>query len=421
MKKSVSGLKFCMGGLVTALSLFCSNAHASLEYRQVTAEGRGPSLGAAVNEALVEAVGQVNGKTVDASSMLSSIDLSSSDGEEEKHFSSEAFQRSVASATKGAVASYDIVSSSETETGRWNVTVTAKVAKYKRSAKSQRKRIAVMPLEISASQFSFSQQAKDSREAVRVLGDSLNARLVQSRRFTVLDRSYQKNLLNENKLILSGNTRVEEAARLGEELVSDYLVVGSLEDVSLKEKSHTFPSGKVVRSYAGTVSVSIRLIEVATRQVAWAEVLNVSVSSKSKEASTSEIMEPVADQISEKILDAIYPIIVVQVRGDLVILGQGGEGIKEGERYKVYRYGDRMVDPYNGEFLGREEIYCADIEVERVLSKQSYAKVLSSDVDLAAAFAPKTLVCRSAGMGRDAVSTGKQRMESVKKLLDSNW
>jgi hypothetical protein len=64
-------------------------------------------------------------------------------------------------------------------------------------------------------------------------------------------------------------------------------------------------------------------------------------------------------------------LVVLVLQGDQVVLGQGGEGIKEGSHYKVFRYGERIVDPYNGEFLGREEIYCAEIEVERVLPKQA--------------------------------------------------
>jgi curli biogenesis system outer membrane secretion channel CsgG len=397
----------------------CSSLFAELEYHEITVEGRGPTLGAAVNEALIEAVGQVNGKTVDATSMLSSAEVSTAKGDNVDYYLSESFRRSVASATKGVVASYEIIDSHE-ETGRWYVQVRAQIGKYKLTEKSQRKRIAVVPLRVTFGRFAFDQQARDNRDAARILADNISARLTQSRRFAVLDRNYQNDTVGEKQLILSDDVRPEEVARLGEQLVADYLVVGTLEGVALKEKNHTFPSGKVVRNYGGTVSVSFRVIEVATRQVALAEVLNVPIYSKTQDVNIPEVLMPVADQVSEEILSAIYPILVVQVRDDQVVLGQGGDGIKVGDRFRVFRYGERMIDPYNGEFLGREEIYCAEVEVERVLPRQSYARIVNSEVDLAPAFAPKTLVCRSAG--EQEVKKQKQaKRNASNESLDSDW
>ena len=129
---------------------------------------------------------------------------------------------------------------------------------------------------------------------------------------------------------------------------------------------------------------------------------------------------PVADEVCEKVLSAIYPLIVVQVNGDRLVLGQGGDGIKEGSRYNVYRYGERMVDPYNGEFLGRNEIYCAEIEVERVLPKQSYAKVVQSDVDLSSVFAPKTLVCRALSE-KEKYAARSARRNTQSESLKNDW
>ena len=405
--------------LLTGLFI-CSTGFALMEYHEVTVEGRGPTLGAAINEALVEAIGQVNGKAVDASSILSSAELSTAKGNKVTYFSSESFQRNIASATKGVVSSYEVLDSSETSGGRWQVRVCAKVGKYKRSAKSQRKRIAVMPLRVSKARFSVDGHAFDKREAVRLLGEQVNARLVQSRRFTVLDRDYQREVVGEKKLILAGDVPLEEMVRLGEELVADYIVVGTIENIRMESREKKFPSGRTINSCGGAVSVSFRVIEIATRQVALASVLDIPVSVGASSATAVAVLMPVADEVCEKILNAIYPLIVVKVSGDQVVLGQGGDGIKEGTHYKVYRYGERMVDPYNGEFLGREEIYCAEIVVERVLSKQSYARVVQSDIDLASVFAPKTLVCR-AFSERENREGRSARQKAQRESLKNDW
>ena len=422
MKNITPDLKKWRRGLWVLLSglFICSNGFASLEYHEVTVEGRGGTLGVAINEALAEAIGQVNGKAIEASSMLSAAELSTVKGNDAEYFASESFQRDIASATKGVVSSYEVLDSSETSGGRWVVHVCAKIGKYKRSAKSKRKRIAIMPLRVSMSRFTVNGEAFNKQEAVRLLGEQINARLVQSRRFTVLDRDYQQETLDEKSLILSGDVPTEEMARLGEELVADYIVVGTIEDIWLESREKKFPSGRTINSCGGTVSVSFRIIEIATRQVALASVVDVLVSCGTSSFSAVKILMPVADEVSEKILNAIYPLIVVQVSGDRVVLGQGGDGIKEGAHYKVYRYGERMLDPYNGEFLGREEIYCAEIEVERVLPKQAYARVVQSEVELASVFAPKTLVCRALSE-RDQKEKRMEERKEKQKSLENDW
>lgn len=422
MKDIGSDLKIWRAGLLVFLSglFICSSGFASLEYHEITVEGRGPTLGAAINEALSEAIGQVNGKAVEASSVLSAAELSTAKGDDVDYFSSESFQRDIASATKGVVSSYEVLDSSETSGGRWQVSVCAKIGKYKRSAKSKRKRIAIMPLRVSKSHFTVDGQAFNKQEAVRLLGEQVNARLVQSRRFTVLDRDYQRETLGEKGLILSGDVPTEEMARLGEELVADYIVVGMIENIWLESREKKFPSGRTINSCGGTVSISFRVVEIATRQVALASVLDVPVSCGASSATAVSVLMPVADEVSEKILNAIYPLIVVRVSGEQVVLGQGGDGIKEGTRYKVYRYGERMVDPYNGEFLGREEIYCAEIEVERVLPKQAYARVVQSVVELSSVFAPKTLVCRELSE-RNQKETRTEKRKAQHESLENDW
>ena len=64
-----------------------------------------------------------------------------------------------------------------------------------------------------------------------MLAQSLVTKLVQSRRFTVLDREYVETL-GEKSSFNNPNLPVTEIARLGQDLVADY-IVGTLENLAI--------------------------------------------------------------------------------------------------------------------------------------------------------------------------------------------
>ena len=75
----------------------------------------------------------------------------------------------------------------------------------------------------------------------------------------------------ELKLIQGADFKLEELARLGNRVGTDYLIVGTLiaADESLKTmKMKT--TGKVFRSKISDVRVSVRVIDVATSRIAYA-------------------------------------------------------------------------------------------------------------------------------------------------------
>lgn len=77
-----------------------------IEYLDTKGVGRGASENAAVESAIIECVSQVNGLAISTKSQFDAVE-SISDNES---FSSQKLQKRVASATKGVVASYEIVS-----------------------------------------------------------------------------------------------------------------------------------------------------------------------------------------------------------------------------------------------------------------------------------------------------------------------
>lgn len=388
--------------LTLGLSLWGPAAEAKVAYHTVECAGTGATLNAAIRDALDEAIGRINGRSIETKKQLESIEVAVADNNSEAFLSAEAYKSSVKTATKGVVSGYDILSKTQNEAGSWETTLRVKVVKYV-AANSNRKRIAVWPLATSGTPCLIDGKAVDKGKIGRLLTQNIVSSLVQSRRFTVLDREYIGELAGERALVEADEVPVEEMARLGQTLVADYLLTGIVERLTYAEKKIRMQSsGRELTSRQGHAEISIRLVDVATRKIAFADFLKLRVNESDLqryganfhgEGVESVLAMVVADRVGRKILEAIYPVLIVSVHQETVTLGQGGSQLKKGDLLDVFRYGKRLVDPYTKEYIGREEILVGRLEVARVDAKQSQARVLTSEIDLARNFQDKKFVC----------------------------
>jgi curli biogenesis system outer membrane secretion channel CsgG len=414
--------------------LICPFTWGQIEYHDVDATGSGTTVNNAINDALGEAIGRINGKSIETESQLKNVEVTSVENNNVDYFASEAFQQAVKSATKGAVSSYEVISQNE-QGGLWEVTVRAKVAKYKRSSSSNRKRIAVMPLWSSSKEFSIDGQPTNADQVLRILGQNLVSQLVQSRKFTVLDREFIEETVGEKAMITNGDVSVDEMAKMGQELVADYILVGILENLSFQTSEMKMrTSDRTIKTRSGLVEMSYRIIDVPTRQIKYADHARINITEADlRNLDNSLVTNNIdsamtiiaADAISKKVLNAIYPMLVVSVRGESVTLNQGGEMLKVGDQFEVFEYGEKMIDPYTKESLGREEVYRATIELSRVNPKSSYAKIIESEVDLSEVFRPKGLVCRplsnQENQQSEAIKEVTERQKKRSKSRDEDW
>jgi len=415
--------------------LYSSFATAGLAYRDVRTMGRGSTLAEAINSAISEAVSRVNGKSIETTTELQKVAMSVATQDDERYLTGDVYKKRIATATKGVVSSYDVIKQERKSDTAWEVTLMVKVATYKRGKASKRKRIAVMPLRVAKKEFIVDNQPIDKMSISKQLENNIVTYLVQSRKFTVLDRDYMREVTDEKQIITEGQTPVEEMARLGQELVADYILVGNLEDLgfgTVKVKMKT--SSAEFEKVSGVAEFSYRIIDVATRQVAFADHVSLRASAMDlKELRTTGVEKKpavllakiIARRVGQKVLDAIYPILLIKANERGVFLGQGGSSLKKGDRLDVFQYGERMVDPYTKEFLGREEAYVATIEVVRVRPKYAQAKIISSEINIIKEFEPKKFVCRVQETTKKerhrSITERKLRMREIKKKRDEAW
>jgi curli biogenesis system outer membrane secretion channel CsgG len=391
-----------------------------ITYKEVEAEGNGKSLGVAVTNALAEAVGMVNGRSIESQTSLKQLEASSFANGKEDYVSSEAFKSAVKSATKGTVSSYEIISSKK-EGGLFFAKVRASVAKLKLSASANRKRIAVFPLRTGKKGFRIGNLLGDKERISRLFSQGISTNLVQSRRFTVLDREYLAEQLAEKANIILGDVKTEEMARLGQELAADMILVGTIEDFGVETKTIRMQiSNRTVTTQQAFVNFGYRILDVATKQIKFADVMELKLDPSALQAASSlggegalesAICRLASEKISIKILEAIYPVVIVSARGEYLTLGQGGNNMQKGDKMEIFYYGDPIIDPYTKESLGREEIPIGLIEITRVNSKTSSARYVDGDFDIGGNFAPKKFLCRSI--------IGPKKTENDKRLDDA--
>ena len=86
-------------------------------------------------------------------------------------------------------------------------------------------------------------------------------------------------------------------------------------------------------------------------------------------------------KIGETILNAIFPILVESIKGNVVILGQGGESVSRGQQMQLILRGDKIMDSYTKESLGRSEEVIGMIKITSVTPKQAYGNIINTTKD----------------------------------------
>ena len=361
--------------LIITLFLNINSSFAKLTTIEVTTEGTGTTKQLAILDGLKNAITQVNGAVLGATTAVSISEVSSSQDQNSSYESSQAFQQNIKSATKGVVQGFDVISVTQNpDLGNlFVIEMNVKVAKYKKSKQLKRLRMAV-------SNFYISKDLSKSKTANKFaydVQDKLIDLLTQTRKFAMLDRQFLKDQQKELNFINSPDVPTEEMARLGNKAGTDYIITGVLKDLKKVTNTKKMQStGKVFKNTKYTAELNYRIIDIATSQVKFSDTTSISISS----GSVKKLRNLIANKTAETILNAIYPIRVIDINKKLLTLGQGGKSVKKNAKYNLVKLGDRMIDPYTKESLGRKEDIVGTVKITNVQSKMSTAKIIKSQI-----------------------------------------
>lgn len=225
--------------------------------------------------------------------------------------------------------------------------------------------------------------AKTGSEAdthIPMFTDSLITRLVQSKRFTVIDRQEVDQLFNEQLAQAIVEDR-EMPTALGTLKGCDYLVIGSLQNFSIEEQILKLPnSSRVIKVLDGFAEGNIRLVDSRSGDIIESRKITVKKQLE-MQAGQDRLITSLADdfaaQIAANLLNAVYPIKVAAVPSETIYINRGTDGLLQtGSTFAVMRPGQKILDPDTGVELGTTESKIAEVELIQVDENRSLAKIL---------------------------------------------
>jgi len=215
---------------------------------------------------------------------------------------------------------------------------------------------------------------------------SLAEAFVASRKFNVMERLRLNETLKEIDFGESDYADPAKVVPLGAALNAEYVVLPEIEVIHLVSEEQDVPYVDTVRPrLKGKMIVRIRIVDTASTRMVSASTVNVQVERKLKANNPfieSEVNDLVIDLYKaasklalHRTLEAIYPVRLLEIAGNRVVLNRGEGAINIGDEFEVFSLGKTYVDVDTGENLGQSENKVASIKVNRVAPKFSEAEI----------------------------------------------
>ncbi|MCH2134237.1 MAG: penicillin-binding protein activator LpoB [Phycisphaerales bacterium] len=256
--------------------------------RIVEAAGTGATRELAIKNALLEAVSMVNGTLVNGETIASQKykdAIEDFNGRANRRTSSDSLSNeSIRTTSSGLVSSYAIISEgplAENAAERahgdtFAVRIRADVPVFDPSTPRAggRPTIAVLPLRVAKISLPADEQRISNNRVANYFTAIVNRDLVRDRTFTVLDEKYLRALDSKRAEMLDriqdGRADNREILKFGRELTADYVLVGTLEDLTFKKWRQYVKLRDVYENRQQlTVDLEMRLINISTGAVEW--------------------------------------------------------------------------------------------------------------------------------------------------------
>ena len=189
----------------------------------------------------------------------------------------------------------------------------------------------------------------NSQDYVEAATDRMVTQLVELRRFRVIERTKLEEVLQEQKLQVSGVVDDRTAVDVGRVAGADAIVVGSV---------------SVIGSSA---TVSGRLIDTQSSEVIVAR-------NARGDGTSLEDVEKLVENVAIMIYNEL-PLVqgsVINAEGDVMYIDAGSDKrIRRGSRCVAYREVGDLLDPSTGAVIDRKVKMLGEVQVEEVLEKAS--------------------------------------------------
>lgn len=286
--------------------------------------------------------------------------------------------------------------------------VTASEVQIAQSQPQPRLRIAVLDFDYASTGADYWWYSNPN--AAQGVSDLLTNKLVQSGKYTLIERSRIAEILQEQNLAVAGRIDPSTAAQVGRVLGADAVVIGSVTRFNLDEEGGSISIlgiGGSNRTRTAEVALTARIVNTTT-----AEIVSVAESSASAEKGTggvsisilgssstsanndNELLSTAAEKavsdLASKLSSAApqlaalpqaMPVVdatVADVSGTTVIINKGTQdGFRTGMRLSIERVEREVTDPDTGEVLRRVTTPIGQIELTEVDGGSGVGRIVS--------------------------------------------
>jgi len=276
-------------------------------------------------------------------------------------------------------------------------------------------RVAVIGFDSAAPGYIWRIDSELSKAATDLM---VNA-LIDSKRFRVFERNKLDAILEEQDFqVYSGRVDPSTAVKIGKMLGVDLIVTGSVTDI-VYQKSGGIKLGPVsLKKSSASVTMMIRGINVTTGEIVFSEVKKGTTSKSgltirvpvagglglSSEAvadifsAIDEVCQQTAMEMAEKLENQGVEVHSLPLEGYVVKVEattSGGitrvyvnlgedSGVKDGDRIRIFKEGEVILDPKTGEVLDKELDLIAEARIIEVKEKLSIALITTkfSDIEI---------------------------------------
>lgn len=306
----------------------------------------------------------------------------------------------------------------------WRVKLRADIAQYRAPDEKGRPKIVVVLPKTLLQRYPVGESNVSSEEVARAVRGRLSDILTQTRRFIVLDREFGDDVQAEIDHIDSGNVRAQDTARIGQQLATDLLLIPTIERFEYPKSVRKLRmSDRELVSYSGGGRITLRLINASTGQVVMSrsfehKLLDAEPSTMPRvidgKSMAAGMMDALSAQIGGAIVTEIFPVSVVALNGDQVVLSQGGESLQVGQRWKAVYLGEELKDPQTGNSLGRSETPVGTIHIDRVAAQISYGTLEEGLLNLGSkSFVPGAIELRGLAGKASASPVPKEKSNAA--------
>lgn len=376
--------------IIVAIALFAPFVLSASE-DVVSARGLGATRRDALNEALISAVEQHEGGRI-ASTVRSEISAAQyvfatgGDGRSAASVLQDAVTSDMRKYTNGKFLGYEVAGESfDPGQKQYCVEIRARFPGRYTVGRNPNdlRRMAVANFAVRSPTFKWYGQTVDSVEWSAALANQLNVVLTQTRKFTMLDRAYSRDVDVELQRLGAANAAPGDVIRSNQKLATDYIVVGEVVFSDVAAPGVNPITGQALPQQSALFAeIRYRVLLAPTTQLKWADTVRLdalSFPAQDVRSFVSMSAEAAARAVCDGLMSNILPFEVAAVKSGLLVIGEGGGQLAVGDRFSVCALGDEVTDTRTGEVIDRMEIPVATAEIVSVRPKLSYAKVIEGD------------------------------------------